>query len=261
MIRVFIIIDKLSMKKVLITVLLWRLIIPCVFSQQIIFSQPTQKEEDVGQIYYKTVEKNYWVKYGNHNLKSKTGREELFFGDFNAPVEFFYDHPFEGDGVYGFRIRSDSLKKKHILEVKYISNYKKAQEEARQKYPTVGYDLRTEDNRAALAKQYEEIPKLYKIDTLSFSVSNQFAEELFEEILFFIRNFNSKLVSGICFDCPLVVFRTVDVNNDEQCTLKIISPRGNARKLTNFCRKIINDAINDQFDETKYIFDFDTLGY
>jgi len=58
---------------------------------------------------------------GDYNLRSKEGVEKLFFGDFNAKVEYFFEPSFEG--ALGFRIYRDSMDR-YTLEVKSIANFK-----------------------------------------------------------------------------------------------------------------------------------------
>ena len=244
------------MKKVLITGFLWVLIISYVFSQNRFSLTIVEYGEEVGHHYRKTIENNFWVKYGYYNLSSKIETEKMFFGNFNAPVEFFYEHPYQG--AYGFHVWRDSLRKTHILEVKYIPNYIEANKETSDKYKSSSTSI---DSMKALSKKiYEEKLKLYKVETFSFSISDQFAEKLYEKILSFIINFKSKGFSGSGGANSTVIFRTV-VDNDELWTLRIYTPKGNAAKWSDFCRQIINDAINDQFmNEPRYMFELDKFG-
>lgn len=53
---------------------------------------------------------------GMYNFNSKSPMEKLFFGDFNAPVEYFVDPSF--CPLTGFRIYPDSLGRSYLLETK-----------------------------------------------------------------------------------------------------------------------------------------------
>jgi hypothetical protein len=167
---------------------------------------------------------------GSYNLDGKKNVEKLFFGDFNAPTEFFYGYSHEGE--YGFRIvRKESS---YILEVKYISNFE---------------DIRE--------KKSEERLKLSKIGTRSFPISSQFAEKLHRTMVFCIINFKAKAVSDpaivpVAFGGYTVIFRTV-VDRAVLWSLEIRYPKGDTLKLSDLCRQIITDALNSNLDEQKYI--------
>jgi len=251
------------MKKILIVLFLGNFFIIFAFSQNV---DHTAGDHYVGGHFLKRVEYNLIIEGSGknrnlYNLKSKTEEEKLFFGNFNAPVEFFYSPSF--DGTSCFRILRDSLCA-NILEIKYFSNYKEAQKVVSDKYPLIGfspYSLKSldkdykdsirEHNRNMANKRVEEIRSLYKVETLSFSMSTQFSEKLYEMIVSFINNFKAKGVPSIIEDGYLVTFRTVVV--DEVWTLEIHMPEGNALKLSDLCRQIITDAISNKFDEPKYI--------
>jgi len=240
------------MKKLFITGFLWGLLIPMVFSQT---------GEHTGGRFLKRIEYNLLM--GIFNLDSKGGVEKLFFGDFNAPVEFLYTPSF--DGSSGFRIVIDSAKSSYILEVKYISNYKEVRKETSEKYPMRGISLTdsrimpkdtldaiAEYNRAMSAKSFEESVKLYKVDTKTYPISNQFAENLYRKMVSTINNFKAKSIPGqIISDGYSVTFRTVV--EDEVWSLNIHMPQGDARQVANLCRQIIMDTEANQFDESKYI--------
>ena len=159
-----------------------------------------------------------------YNLSSKTDAEKLLFGDFNAPIEFFYEPCFSGDGIekIGFRILKDSLEKNYFFEIKFT---------------------RKKD--------------------ISFVVSNQFAEKMLKNMYLFINNFkatvspitqnNDGIVNiSMIFDGDSYSFRTVV--GVELWSLKIHSPSGNAQKMADLCLQMINETIsNNKFDEKKYI--------
>ncbi|GHT69999.1 hypothetical protein AGMMS50239_37700 [Bacteroidia bacterium] len=66
-----------------------------------------------------------------------------------------------------------------------------------------------------------------------------------------IDNFKAKGVPPIIMDGYSVTFRTVV--EDEVWSLKIHLPRGNALKMSDFCKQIILDADTSKLDETKFI--------
>lgn len=223
------------------------------------------KEHVDGGHFAKIIEYNLQSQSGNNNLNSKGNIEKLFFGDFNAPVEFFYmpssEAAFE-EAHSGFRIVKNSSKTPYILEVKYISNFKEAHDKACEKYPSITVSgplyhndaLRKEiieHNRVAFAKQNEEMLKLYVLDLLSYPISNQFAEKTYEKVVSLINNFKAKGVPPTMVDGYSVTFR--NVVDDEVWTLRIHMPQGNALKMADLCRQIITDARANKFYEQKYI--------
>jgi len=240
------------MKKIIIVSLLWGFFIPFVFSQN---------EEHTGGPYLKRIEYNLIMFDDVYNIKSKGDIEKQFFGDFNAPIEFFYSPSFEG--ASGFRIVKDSMGV-YILELKYVSNYNEAQKESSDKYPSIGIpvtiitslpedikQLVIEHNKNQYPKYFEEMPKLFKVETLSFPVSDQFAVKLYEKTVAFIYNFKSKGIQRTILDGYSVTFRTVVEN--EVWSLKIHMPKGDALKMSDICRQIITDAGTKKLDEQKYI--------
>ena len=215
-----------------------------------------------GGNFKKIVEYNY-IQPGYYNSNSKGDVEKLFFGDFNAEIEFFFDPSFEYQPYIpsGFRVVRNSSNTSYILEVKYISNYKEAHNVTSKMYPSIGItnpfyitkeegDKIKEHNNAAFAKQYEERIKLYKVETRSFSISNQFMEKLYKKMVSFIDKFKAKGVPPIMLDGYSVKFR--NVVEDEVWSLYIHMPQGKALEMANLCRQIIEDALVDKFDELKY---------
>jgi len=256
-------------KKILLVFILRNFFISFALSQNV---DHTAGEHSVGGHFVKRVEYNLIIE-GNgeyHNLynhNSKDDKEKIFFGNFNAPVEFFYSPSF--DDASGFRIMKDYLGVT-ILEVKYISNYKEAQKVVSDKYPLIGFspysltsldkyyqDSIREHNRKMTNKRVEEIRKLYKVETLSFSISTQFAEKLYERMVYFIGNFKAKGVPSIIEGGYLVTFRTVV--DDEVWSLEIHMPEGIAFKMANMCRQIITNAIDNKLDEAEYLYVLSTF--
>ena len=207
----------------------------------------------------------------NYNINSKGDLEKLFFGDINAAIEFYYLPSSEAAfkrPPYGFHVTKDKSNTYSVIEIKHVSNYKEASKEASSKYPPIGVlnpftisderrDQIREHNRDAFAKQYEEMLKLFKVETLTFPVSDWFVENLHEKTVSFINNFKAKGVPPMMLDGYSVTFRTVV--DDEVWSLWIHIPQGNALKMTDFFLQIIKDAEQGVFDEERYISVLDML--
>jgi hypothetical protein len=249
------------MKKIIVFGFLCFFLISPVFSQR--------GKHVGGASYIKRIEYNPIMLYGVYNLKSKGDMENLFFGDFNAPVEFFYNLFFSS--ASGFRIMKDSLAKSCTLEIKYVLNYdeafKEAAENIRQDIPQEIWDFRPKNflhllwdynSNGDIAKRfYEELTKHFKVETRSFAVSDRFAELLYDKMLSFIGNFKGKGVPQMVAHSYLVSFRTVV--EDEVWSLAIHMPNGEALNMADLCRQIITDALNGKPDEQKYMSVLDTF--
>ena len=175
------------------------------------------------------------------NLESKGELERLFFGDFNAPIEFFFE---SSQGTRSsLRIIRDSLDLSYVLEVNYISSFEWVQRR----------------NEGACFD-------LFEIETLSFPISNQFAEKLQEKMQIFISTFEEKVTfpeterfckesNRLTMYFPVggstVTFRTIV--DDEVWALRISIPLNRAREFSNLFRQMIEDAKADEFDEEKYL--------
>ena len=246
----------------------------CVFSISFAFSQNVEAHF-YGGISLKRIENNMWGGVGIYNIKSKSDIEKLFFGDFNALIEFCYDPSSEVNPCIpsGFRIIRDSLNSSYILEVKHISNYREASKEAKKEAKKMhmpqlsGLPVRLldslprdvsnqireyirsiSDNNVYRKMYFEELSKHFKVEIKSIPISNQFAEKLYKMMGSFIDNFKAKGVAPFGVDGYSVSFRTVVA--DEVWSLGIHEPRGNAEIMTNLCMKIIKDANDDQLDES-----------
>jgi hypothetical protein len=163
--------------------------------------------------------------------------EKLFFGDFSARVEFFY-MPYHEEAS-AFRIVKQGSS--HILEVKYVSNFK----EVRKMF---------EDKSVS---NFDEEVKLYEVETRSVPVSNYFVEELYQKIASFIVNFEATEVEKpdivpVFSVGHSVIFRSVI--KKELWSLWISPPQGDALKLDKLCREIINDIRANKFSESIYIY-------
>lgn len=241
------------MKKNIAISLLWILFIPIVYSQN--------GENTTSNDVFKTIANNLRMSMiGPQYNINKRDVEKLFFGDFNAPFEFFFNPSSEckPNIPSGFRIVRDTVHKSYILEIKHISNYREVNKETEKKYPLISGvsssgipDTIAEHNRAMIAKYYEERVKFYKVETHSYSINNLFAKRFYENMVSFIGNFKAKGISPLNFDGYSVTFRVVV--EDEVWSLDIHMPQGDALKMANFCKQIIDDADAKKLDESKYI--------
>ncbi len=250
------------MKKTLTVILLSGAVIASAFSQS--------GDHTGSGRFLKRVEHNLTL-MNNFNLGSKGIVEKMFFGDFNAPFEFFLEPSFSGN--VGFRLVKDATKESYLLEVRHIPNYSEVISEVSAKYPLTGVpfsesssitpEIREQmaiNNRSMAEKRREEALTLYKVDTRAFPVSNLFAEKIYKMMSSFIDNFKAKEVPGltgkgnmaiIIADGDHATFRTVV--EDEVWSLRIHNPTGNAQRWSNLCQQVITDILADTFDETKYL--------
>ena len=251
----------------------------CVFSISFAFSQNVEDHFNCGKS-LKRIENNMTGSVGNYNIKSKSDIEKLFFGDFNALIEFCYEPSSEVNPCVpsGFRIIRDSLNSSYILEVKHISNYREASKETEKEVekPQMRkllnipvrlldslprdvlnqireYNRTISDYKVYYKMYFEELPKHFKVEIKSIPISNQFADKLYKMMGSFIDNFKAKGVPPSAVDGYSVSFRTVVA--DEVWSLGIHMPRGNADIMTNLCMKIIKDANSDQLDESMSLSD------
>jgi len=246
----------------------------CVFSIPFAFSQNVEDQFNCG-LSSKRIENNMTFGVGIYNIYNKSDIEKLFFGDFNALIEFCYEPSPEFNPCVpsGFRIIRDSLNSSYILEVKHISNYREASKEAKKEVEKLQMrqllnipvrlldslprdvlnQIREYNRNISGYKVYnkmysEELPKHFKVEIKSIHISNQFADKLYKMMGSFIDNFKAKGVPGMMLDGYSVSFHTVVA--DEVWSLEIHMPRGNAEIMTNLFMKIIKDANDDQLDES-----------
>jgi len=232
-------------------------IVSTIFFSQTLISQ--QIDHINGGVFSKRIEYNllYWDPL--YNLDSKRDYEKLFWGNFNAPVEFFFEPSFSGS--YGFRMVRDTLKKSYTLEFKQVANFREAQKEAESKYPSIGVsdpflpkdtlDQIGKQNRENGIKRYEEMKNLCKIESRIFSISDQFAAILFKTMVSVIDNFKARGVAAGILDGYSVTFRTVV--DDEVWSLRVHMPNGNALKMCDICKQIFTDANKNELNESLYI--------
>jgi len=211
--------------------------------------------------YLKRVEHNMIMLEAVYNLKSKGDVEKLLLPDFNAPVEFF-SKP-DRDGIV-FSIRIVKGSSFWNLEIKYITNFFVVNRSLADKFPeitensssfsslpTPSADEVRKHNDAVRAKRTEESLMLYIVDTLSFPIGNQLAEQLYEKMVSLIVNFKAKGFPRTCLGCYTTSFRTVI--DDEVWSLWIHAPEGNALKMADLFGQIITDAIANELNEAEYI--------
>jgi hypothetical protein len=266
MIGLVIIINRITMKRIIIACIV------CGFSIPFAFSQKLEDRLNCG-LFSKRVEYNLTM--GGANIESKKDIEKLFFGDFNSMVEFCYMPSSEVNPCVpsGFRIIRDSLNSSYILEVKRISNYREASKEASKVAKKMQeskildiparivdslsrdvlnqiweYNRNISNNKVYNKMYFEELPKHFKVEVKSIPISNQFAEKLYKTMVSFIDNFKAKGVPPSTFDGYSVSFRTVV--DDELWSLGIHMPGGNANIMANLCMKIIMNANDNQLDES-----------
>jgi hypothetical protein len=259
----------MNIDRVLITCFLWGYSFSLAFSQN---GEHLNSGYFVKRIEYNLIDVQLVTKVGDElknagyqcNCNSKSDMEKLLFGDIvNARVEFLYAPSFEAStkGEAGFRIVRDPLNKSCILEVKYIPNYEEVMREVNNKQVVLNIPDNIMDSipfetkellwKHTKAEQYKKRFNLFKVSTLSFPISDKFAKKLYEKMVSLIDNFKAKGASPMIFDGYSVTFRVVV--DDEVWSLNIHEPRGDALKMSDFCRQIITDAETNTFDESKYI--------
>ncbi len=251
------------MKKLLTVFFICTLFVSVAFSQK-------EDYVNVGR-FSKLIEYNRLFLGMGYNLNSKEDVEKRFYeeeyqyGQYNAPVEFLYIHPF--DGYLGFRILMDSAKMSYVLKVNYVTNYKEAREDANKEYPTsltpvslIGLgrpyteeeqNLLDRERREMEIKNRKLVNILYNIKGFSLVVSDQFKDKLYHKTVSFIDNFKAKGLPPHFHDGHEVIFRTVV--DDELWSLKVYMPSYKILKMADIYGQIIEDVKNNKFDEAKYI--------
>jgi len=204
---------------------------------------------------------------GDVNLASKDVIESLLLGDFNAPIEFFYNPYFNGSPCtpVGFRMIKDSLDKSYILEIKSITNFETMRHILFNTYESIGIPGNLISSIPEYIREgilihhkrvnpeyFADYPQYFKVKTQSFPISDQFAEKLYKNMVSFIDHFKETGVPPPFIpDGYSVKFRTVVA--EFVWTLRIYIPQGNALKMSDLCRKIISNAFDNQLDESKYM--------
>jgi hypothetical protein len=266
------------MLKRIVTVSFCILFIEGIFAQSTFLS--AEKSPEYSAQFLKRIENNI-IRMGledlledgsinaHYNLDSKTGIEKLFFGDINAPVEFFFEPDF--DAPFGFRIlRNSSMDESYSLEVKNIPNDEKVRQELLKKYPAKGFSIEqlesvpdsvrrqsAQYNNAQWQKQREERLVLSRVETRSFPVCNRFAEILYKKVVALIEHFDGNQVSRR-MEGYRVTFRCVVENEVWTLLIKEV-PQENVGRMFDLCKQIMMDADVNKLNETKYIALLDDL--
>lgn len=234
-----------------------------IFSLSPIFAQ--QSIED--SRYLKRIENNYHhvivelpngKEGGVDNVDSKKGIEKLFFGDFNAKVEYFVEPAFYP--ATGFRICRDSLDQSYLLEVKWVANYEQVRDQVQTEFPSrnTSIDLPEKQleenvayNRKIWSKQGEEKLKRYRIETKGITISDAFAELVHAKTFTTIDTFRSKGRPRLMFGGGWTTFRCVQ--DWDVWMLAIQIPAGDMKKLSDLYRQMMADVEADRFDEAHYL--------
>jgi hypothetical protein len=247
--------------KKIATVFIFLVLIPLIGLSQLNFGHRD------GRKFLKRIEYNFGGG-GLYNFDCKTDIERLFFGDFNAMVEFFIRPSFEG--AYGFRILKDSSNN-FIVEHKRISNWDTVWSQLDKEFPRIVINAdkersMTEEERDKIAthnremydKKYNESLYRYKIVNQFVPVSNLFVEKLHELFVTAIDNFVGKGTPLSILDGYRVTFRCVI--EDEVWTLTIHNPKNEILKLVDVCNQMIKDIKTNNVNElTNYITLFEAM--
>jgi hypothetical protein len=220
----------------------------------------TSSETPDGVEFLKRIEYNIHSS-GIYNVAGKTETEKLFFGDFNAMIEFCILPSFEG--AYGFRVFKDSSNN-YIIENKRIANWDTVRTQLSKEFPSIsinGYqessmtkeekDKIAAHNMEMFDKQHKECYHRYEIVNQSVPVSNLFVEKLYKTIMTTIDNFTGKGKPRGIMDGYRAIFRCVV--EDEVWTFNIRCPSGKIEQLTNICQQIIKDMETNHVNESEYV--------
>ena len=244
-----------------------KILIFCSFSVLLVISLLLLKKAQVHEV----LSPNDYI----YNLNDVGSIEKLFFGDIPSPIEFIYFPPHEGASAA--RVKSNFSNSSYILEVKYVSNYSEAADEARRRYPSIALwdpsdvtDDIVQHNREVFARQRERKLQLFEVETLSFPISSLLVEKLHANIATFINNYEEKnsfpddSADSVCPETgaeytqlrisvggDAVLFRILV--DDEIHSLRIHNPENRALEFSNLFRQMIEDAIAGEFDEERYM--------
>ena len=226
-----------------------------------------------GRIFLKRVENNYAnnvrIRFENgttgryYNFNSKSTKERLFFGDFNAPVEYYYDPSSEAspDGPLGLRIYPDSVGQ-YVLEVKRFLNFRDVNRVVEDEFPIisipweVSLSAEQEDsvkrrNRTIRAQQVEAKTKRYRVGSETVSIDSTLFESLHKAVVRVIDGYRSDGDLAIVLDgYAATLWAVVDY---DVWTLNVHCPTGAMEQLSDLFRQMIVDVEAGTFDEAKYI--------
>ena len=191
---------------------------------------------------------------------SKTPTERLFFGDFDAPFEFYAAPSFEG--AYGCRIFCQPESGFWMFETKRVLNWEEVDKIGRREYPSQiiqialsqGRDAEAweEMNRTIADRRARENAKLYRVKTVSFPIADSLARRLCADLFVALATAPDTIRGQGVFDGLSATFRSAA--DDRVWTLKYHEPdEGDFLRLTELCTRMIRDAETDAFDPRKYM--------
>lgn len=229
------------------------------------FAQLPQGKREIWQVVRatKNIESNFAKDTSaikGYNFDSKTPTERLFFGDYNAPFEFYVTPSFEG--AYGFRIFRNPVNFSWMFEMKRVLNWDEVQKKIQQEFPdqiiqvalSQGLDGEAwrQMNRTIWAKQAEESAKLYEVKTVSFPIADSLARKLYANVFIALATAPLEIKGQGVSDGISVTFRCVV--DDQVWTLNYHEPdEGDFLKLTDICTQMVKDAEAGNFDTAKYL--------
>ncbi|HBL32597.1 MAG TPA: hypothetical protein DDZ96_02105 [Porphyromonadaceae bacterium] len=236
-----------------------------------IFPQSAAVHIDGGRflkrIEYNGIARGRNTEFGLYNLESKSVLEKIFFGEINSPVEYVFRGSPEGSNealalrIIGIpeddscRLEVMKLEDMHTIYkwernisaqtneivIPHDLNILWPDRELIQKHNKEAFYLRNSDS---LYQQYRPAPKAYQI-------SRAFAGELYRKISSLIDRFKGEGIPPTIHDGYEATFRCAVEN--EVWTLTIHIPQWKALELSNLCRQIIADGLNNEIDESKYL--------
>ncbi|GHT24258.1 hypothetical protein FACS189430_08860 [Bacteroidia bacterium] len=253
--------------------IIFLVLVVTILKGQMALSQNTEHHVGGGH-FTKRIEYNVNVKGtqgfdNSYNLNSKSILDRILFGSINSPVEFVFEDSPEGDDeVLALRIAKNFPTGSYQLEIMQISDIQKMDNAINfistkvnkidipsEFFKTIsmeGRDMILEHNREVnRIKLSDDLYKPYRPKSKKFNIKNEFAEKLHDKMAALISNFEAKGVPPIISDGYSVTFRTVV--DDEVWSLWIHMPKGDALKMSDFCRQIIKDVETNNFNESKYI--------
>lgn len=204
---------------------------------------------------------------GLSNVGSKSNDiEKLFFGDFNAKVEFLCEPSFYG--ASGLRIYRDSADHSYLLETKRITNWEEVNELINEKYPPAPAKIETTTLEQWEQRRRENIEQQAKIDAERLSsyqikrtivpIGDTLTSRLYATLVEAIGKMENKKspassdgIIKIVKDGTSATFRCV-VDN-QLWTLRCHMPDGDFERLSDIFMQIIADVEADSFDQAKYL--------
>jgi hypothetical protein len=249
-----------------------------IFSCQVTLSQNADHIECghfLKRIEYNVIAQGMTDADKRYNLDGKSILDRILFGSINSPVEFVFEDSPEGDDeVFAFRIVGNSRTDSFQLEIMRTPDIEKVYNavnflstkinktvippELIQTISLEGREQINEHNKKiARVKFSDDLYKPYRPESKTFRISNEFAEKLHDKMAALIDNFKATGIPPISLDGYSVTFRTVV--EDEVWSLAIHMPGGEALKMTDICRQIIEDADANKLNETRYITLLDDL--